>query len=93
MPERRQQAERAVDQIFSAADMFPLLNIDFITSAMLSTDGDFERALPLLLTENQIAVERDRAEKTRAKLRASPAAPAWKPKSPRAQRRPSRGPS
>ena len=54
--------------------MFPLLSIDYVTSALMSTNGNLERALPLLLQENQIAVERQIMTMARAQTRASPVA-------------------
>jgi len=46
-------------------EMFPKLDVDFVTSALLSTDGDFDRALPVLVTEHEIIFEREKAAAVR----------------------------
>jgi hypothetical protein len=73
------------------AEMFPKLNIDFVTSALLSTDGyvflcmatelqsrrsaesDVDRALPILVTEHEIVVERENAAALRRQASSKPA--------------------
>jgi hypothetical protein len=51
--------------IFQCIEMFPALSIDYVTSVFLSVDGDFDKALPMLVAEHEIVVERDRLDKIR----------------------------